>query len=86
MNSAGTSNTRDACTPVVGEIAARLGIEFALTMERSGNPDLNTPLFLGRCTTNDAPGGTAALWTPERVFDEIPAATWERAASTKETG
>lgn len=70
--------SREACSALAGETAARQGIRWALTMERAGNADLNTPLFLARCACNDLPGGTSPRWNIEDVFDRIPAAQWHR--------
>ena len=67
---------RDACSSGVGDMAARLGIEFAFTMERAGNRDLRQPLRLARFDCNDLPGGKAAQWQPEDMFDRMPVSDW----------
>jgi peptidoglycan/xylan/chitin deacetylase (PgdA/CDA1 family) len=70
--------SREACSPEVGEMARRSGIELAFTMERAGNPDLTKPLFLARFDNNDVPGGKASRWTVDNFFESIPSADWYR--------
>jgi peptidoglycan/xylan/chitin deacetylase (PgdA/CDA1 family) len=67
---------RNACSFDVGNMAARLGIEFAFTMERAGNRDLLQSLHLARFDCNDLPGGKAALWQSVDMFDSVPASNW----------
>jgi peptidoglycan/xylan/chitin deacetylase (PgdA/CDA1 family) len=66
----------EACAPPVSGIATDLGIRFAFTVERAGNPDLRAPLHLARCDCNDLPGGKAACWEADRLFEEIPRREW----------
>lgn len=66
----------DACSLGVGEMAERLGVEFGFTMERAGNRDLRQPLHLARFDCNDLPGGKAAQWQPEEMFDQMPVSDW----------
>lgn len=65
----------EACTQKVGEIAARLGIEFAFTITCAGNRQLQPALWLARCDSNDLPGGKTPKWTADELFDVIPAAS-----------
>jgi len=67
---------RDACSVGVGDMAARLGIEFAFTMERAGNCDLLRSLHLARFDCNDLPGGKAAQWQQVDMFDTVPISNW----------
>jgi hypothetical protein len=57
-------------------MAARLGFEFAFTMERAANPDLRKPLFLARFDNNDLPGGKAAAWSVENLYQCLPVTKW----------
>ena len=66
----------DACSALAGEVARKEGYEFAFTMERAGNVQLDAPMFLARCACNDLPGGTSPQWTLDNVFTEIPTASW----------
>lgn len=68
----------EACAAPAGTLAAQEGLEFAFTMERAGNAALVPPMYLARCDNNDLPGGKAARWSLDHVFDEIPHAAWER--------
>ena len=68
--------SKDACGPVVADAAARAGCRFGFTMERAGNRDLRRPLLLARIDHNDAPGGKAARWTTDDLFDAIGASRW----------
>jgi peptidoglycan/xylan/chitin deacetylase (PgdA/CDA1 family) len=67
-----------SCSPEVGRLAAGQGIEFAFTMERAGNQDLDLPLHLARYDCNDLPGGKTPQFEPWKLFDVIPSATWYR--------
>jgi peptidoglycan/xylan/chitin deacetylase (PgdA/CDA1 family) len=66
----------NVCSRGVGETAERLGVEFAFTMERAGNRDLRQRMHLARFDCNDLPGGKAAQWEPEDMFEQIPASNW----------
>lgn len=68
--------SQSACTPAVGRVAGELGIRLGFTMERAGIDDRSMPLFLPRCAPNDLPGGSAARWTAERIFENIPSSAW----------
>jgi peptidoglycan/xylan/chitin deacetylase (PgdA/CDA1 family) len=68
--------SREACSVTAGEMAARFGFEFAFTMERAGNPDLRNSLFLARFDNNDLPGGKAAAWSVENLYQVVPSAKW----------
>ena len=68
--------SRDACSVEVSEIAAQLGIDFALTTEPAANKSLARPLHLARFDSNDMPGGKAARWTASELFDKVPHASW----------
>ena len=69
---------REACSAEAAAVAAGHGIEFAFTMERAGNPDLNHPLHLARFDCNDVPGGKRPYWPDEHFFSSVPAASWHR--------
>lgn len=68
----------ESCTPAVAEAAAAGGFEFAFTMERSGNDSdsFTRPFFLGRFDCNDMPGGKAAKWAPDKLFENIRPSGW----------
>ncbi len=68
--------SREASTPAVAAAAARQGIDFAFTMERAGNPGLGRALHLARIDNNDAPGGKAARWPLETLFEAITPRAW----------
>ena len=68
--------SRDACSVEVSEIAAQLGIDFALTTEPAANQSLARPLHLARFDCNDMPGGKAAKWPASELFDKVPHASW----------
>jgi peptidoglycan/xylan/chitin deacetylase (PgdA/CDA1 family) len=61
----------DACTAETGEIARELGLDFCLTMERTGNADLGRPFHLGRFACNDLPGGSSPQFTVESLFGGV---------------
>ena len=68
--------SREACSPAVAAEAAQMGIEFAFTMERAGNPHLRRPLHLARFDNNDMPGGKAARWKIDELFAAVTPRTW----------
>ena len=68
--------SREACSSEVGEIAARLGISFALTMERAGNINLDHPLHLARFDSNDLPVGNGHRPDLQLLFEKLPTASW----------
>jgi len=68
--------SKEASSREVGQAAEVTGITYAFTMERAGNPDMATPLFLARFDNNDVPGGKAARWAPEVFFEEMPHRQW----------
>jgi peptidoglycan/xylan/chitin deacetylase (PgdA/CDA1 family) len=72
---------REACSLQAAAVAAQYGIEFAFTMERAGNPNLDYPLHLGRFDCNDVPGGKRPYWPDERFFASAARASWHRASS-----
>jgi peptidoglycan/xylan/chitin deacetylase (PgdA/CDA1 family) len=65
-----------ACPAELTAVAAKLGIDFALTMERAGNSSLTRPYHLGRFDCNDLPGGSRPLFEIETLFERVPAAVW----------
>jgi peptidoglycan/xylan/chitin deacetylase (PgdA/CDA1 family) len=71
--------SREASSPAVAQAAARRGIEFAFTMERAGNRDLDSPLHLARFDNNDLPGGKASRWTIEELFEMAGTRSWHTA-------
>ena len=68
--------SRDACPQRVGSIAAKLGIDFALTIEKAVNHDFAQPFQLARFDCNDLPGGKAPLWQLNNLFEAAPSACW----------
>ena len=68
--------SKESCSGGAPEIATHFGIEFAFTMERAGNYDLDRPLSLARFDNNDLPGGKASKWGAEELFDAVPEAAW----------
>jgi peptidoglycan/xylan/chitin deacetylase (PgdA/CDA1 family) len=68
--------SREACSTVVAAMAARCGFDFAFTMERAANTDFCKPLFLARFDNNDLPGGKAAAWPLDKLYDLVPRAAW----------
>jgi peptidoglycan/xylan/chitin deacetylase (PgdA/CDA1 family) len=70
--------SKEICPPSVGAIAAKEGLEFAFTMERAANRELDRPMHLARFDCNDVPGGKSCRWKPEEFFDAAPAASWYR--------
>jgi peptidoglycan/xylan/chitin deacetylase (PgdA/CDA1 family) len=68
--------SKEASCPKVAEIAARLGIDFAFTMERAGNDNLFQPLHLARFDSNDLPGGRTSKFKIQELFHSIPSASW----------
>jgi peptidoglycan/xylan/chitin deacetylase (PgdA/CDA1 family) len=69
--------SRKSCPRRVCEWAAEAGIEFAFTMERAGNADLNRPLHLARFGCNDVPAGKSYRGRPEEFFAAVPASNWD---------
>ena len=67
-----------ACTVEASAAAAELGIEFAFTMERAGNADLDRPLHLARFSCSDLPGGNHAWSSVDSLFDCMLQAQWHR--------
>jgi peptidoglycan/xylan/chitin deacetylase (PgdA/CDA1 family) len=67
---------KQASSAAAGETAARLGIAFAFTMERAGNPDLRCPLHLARFATNDLPGGSKSEYALDTLFERVPHREW----------
>ena len=68
--------SREACSPDAGAGAADAGIEFAFTMERAGNADLESPFFLGRFDCNDVPGCKSQQLPVEAWFEQTAIAQW----------
>jgi peptidoglycan/xylan/chitin deacetylase (PgdA/CDA1 family) len=68
--------SREASSPSVATAAQRLGIEFAFTMERAANRDLDAPLHLARFDNNDVPGGKASRWHVDDLFAAASPRTW----------
>lgn len=74
---------RLACSAEAGQAATACGIDFAFTMERAANDDLETPLHLARFDSNDAPGGKRPYWPAEAFFSSAPPARWCRAGESE---
>ena len=68
----------EACSLEAGGIAQESGIEFAFTMERAANADLQRPMFLARFSSSDLPGGNASKWSIEELFESLPHSGWYR--------
>jgi peptidoglycan/xylan/chitin deacetylase (PgdA/CDA1 family) len=68
----------EACSHEAANHARRVGIQFAFTMERAANCDLERPMFLARFSNSDLPGGNASKWTIDRVLDALPQSGWYR--------
>jgi peptidoglycan/xylan/chitin deacetylase (PgdA/CDA1 family) len=68
----------EACSCEAGGIAKDSGIEFAFTMERAANIDLERPMFLARFSSSDLPGGNASKWSIEGLFESLPHSAWHR--------
>jgi peptidoglycan/xylan/chitin deacetylase (PgdA/CDA1 family) len=68
----------EACSCEAGGIAKDSGIEFAFTMERAANIDLERPMFLARFSSSDLPGGNASKWSIEDLFESLPHSSWHR--------
>lgn len=68
----------EACSLEVGNLAGESGIEFAFTMERAMNTDLQHPMFLSRFSNSDLPGGNAPTCGIAELFEVLPRRTWHR--------
>lgn len=68
--------SREASTTAVARLAASKGIDFALTMERAANANLDGPLHLSRFDNNDLPGGKAARWPLEQLYGAASLRSW----------
>ena len=68
----------EACTREAGAIARESGIEFAFTLERAANADLQRPMFLARFSSSDVPGGNAARCGTDELFEALPHGCWHR--------
>ncbi len=68
--------SRDACPQRLGSIAANLGIDFALTIEKAVNHDFAQPFHLARFDCNDLPGGKLPLRNLDKLFDTTSTARW----------
>jgi peptidoglycan/xylan/chitin deacetylase (PgdA/CDA1 family) len=68
-----------SCPAELATAAAKLGIDFALTMERAGNASLTRPYHLGRFDCNDLPGGSRPLFEIGTLFERVPEAGWPEA-------
>lgn len=75
----------DTCSPEIAAVARRAGIRAAFTTEIAGNDrtSLETaPYFLGRLDCNYVPGGKAAKWSVDDLFEAIPVTRGWAAAET----
>lgn len=68
--------SREACSPLAGEIAASLNIAMGFTMERAGIDGTSPRLFLPRCAPNDLPGGSHSRRSAQELFKTIPPSEW----------
>jgi len=68
----------EACSLEAGTIANESGVEFAFTMERAANIDLQRPMFLARFSSSDLPGGNASKWSIEELIESLPHSGWYR--------
>jgi peptidoglycan/xylan/chitin deacetylase (PgdA/CDA1 family) len=70
--------SRDACSGAVATAAGELGIDFAFTMERAGNPDLTAPRLLARYSASDLPTGSDPAEAMTAFFDQAAVRSWHR--------
>ncbi|MCK9631760.1 MAG: polysaccharide deacetylase family protein [Methanoregula sp.] len=69
---------REACSIDVAEHAQKKNIRFAFTMERTGNITIDAPMFIGRFSNNDVPGGKNCIVNDEEFWTGLKHATWFR--------
>lgn len=70
--------TVDTCTPAIAEMAGKLGIRFAFTVEMAGNDEVSlaNPYFLGRFDCNYLEGGKSAASQAATMFEQAAASRW----------
>lgn len=76
--------TPDACSPEIAAVARRAGVRVAFTTEIAANDETSlavAPYFLGRLDCNYVPGGKAAKWSVDDLFETVPVTRgWAAAA------
>jgi peptidoglycan/xylan/chitin deacetylase (PgdA/CDA1 family) len=70
--------SQEACSVAVAEHAQRNNVKFAFTMERAGNMMIDAPMFMGRFSNNDVPGGKNCDVDNEEFWANLKHATWFR--------
>jgi peptidoglycan/xylan/chitin deacetylase (PgdA/CDA1 family) len=68
--------SQGACSPVVARYALQTNVRFAFTLERAGNLCIDNPMFLGRFSSSDVPGGNNCTLGIEEFWKGIKYATW----------
>lgn len=68
---------KEACSTAVASFACMKKVKIAFTMERAGNPNLKTPLFLGRFSNSDLPEDCNQD-SLEQFWNSITYAQWYR--------
>ena len=80
---------KEAVTPLVAEVAKKIGLSFGFTVERSVNVTLEYPLLFARIDTNDALRGKKSLFNIDKGnFQVSEPMTYSRRRyfTEKETG
>jgi peptidoglycan/xylan/chitin deacetylase (PgdA/CDA1 family) len=70
--------SHEACSVTVAEHAQKKNIKFGFTMERAANLTIDAPMFLGRFSNNDVPGGKNCDQDSEEFWNNLTPATWFR--------
>ena len=69
---------QEACSIAVAEHAQRNNVSFAFTMERAGNKIIDVPMFMGRFSNSDVPGGKHCTINNEEFWSNLKHSTWFR--------
>lgn len=69
---------REACSIAVAGHARKKNIRFAFTLERAGNKIIDAPMFIGRFSNSDVPGGKNCVVNDEEFWKRLKHATWFR--------
>jgi peptidoglycan/xylan/chitin deacetylase (PgdA/CDA1 family) len=70
--------SHETCSVAVAEYAQKNNIKFGFTMERAANMRIDAPMFLGRFSNNDVPGGKNCDADVEVFWKTLKHATWFR--------
>ncbi|MCG2590824.1 polysaccharide deacetylase family protein [Rhodohalobacter sulfatireducens] len=68
---------KKACSKAVASTASEHGVKFGFTMERAGNPNLTSPLFLARYSNSDLPKDRVNT-SLQKFWEKISHAEWYR--------